>query len=256
MDCIQFPRLIACLLLVFTGSCAFSAEENFLLINGLTSEVMLELGPHVNECVSPASTFKIALSLMGYDAGILKDKTNPTWAFQEGYMDDFDSWKAPQSPQSWIKNSCVWYSQILASQLGLEKIQKYLAVLDYGNQDMSGGLTTAWLSSSLKISPRGQVDFIQSVIHGKLPISSNAIRRTKELLLVDELSDAWKLFGKTGMGSISEQDGGCLILGWFVGWVEKEGSSFPFAYNVRDTKISPAQRIQRVKQLLMDERIL
>lgn len=29
---------------------------------------------------SPCSTFKIALSLMGYDAGILQDQTHPTWA--------------------------------------------------------------------------------------------------------------------------------------------------------------------------------
>lgn len=33
------------------------------------------------ERVTPASTFKIALSLMGYDAGVLRDAHAPTLAF-------------------------------------------------------------------------------------------------------------------------------------------------------------------------------
>src|SRR5579862_8664591 len=104
----------------------------------------------------------------------------------------------PQTPHSWMKNSCIWYSRAIASQLGLEKIQNYLASLQYGNQDMSGGVTKAWLSSSLKISLIGQVRFIQKMIQGKLAVSSNAVQMTKKLLLVDALPEGWKLFGKTG----------------------------------------------------------
>lgn len=67
---------------------AFAAEENFLLINGVTNDVEVEMGPHTHERTTPACSFNIALSLMGYDAGILIDEKNPTWDFQEGYDDD------------------------------------------------------------------------------------------------------------------------------------------------------------------------
>lgn len=256
MACLLFPRLIVCLLFVFP--CVYMpAEENFLLINGLSDERIVELGPHLHERMTPCSTFKIALSVMGYDAGILKDEKTPTWDFQEGYDDYLESWKTPQTPHSWIKNGCVWYSKVLAKQLGLENIQNYLASLEYGNQDMSGGLTKAWLSSSLKISAKEQVDFIQKMIQGKLLLSSHAIQMTKVLLFIDELPEGWKLFGKTGWsGPISGSDSKNLEIGWFVGWIEKDNNFFPFAYHIRERKINLAQRIPRVKQLLVESKVM
>lgn len=250
MSCLLFSRLVAYFLLIFSCVHVFSSEENFILHNGVTNETVFELGPHVEEEITPCSTFKIVLSLMGYDAGILQDENNPTWNYQEGYDDFLESWKAPQTPQSWMKYSCVWYSRVLAMQLGLDAFQNYLALLEYGNQDISGGLTSAWLSSSLKISPKGQVGFINKMINGLLPLSNNAVQMTKGLLFVDTLADGWKLFGKTGGGSIVDEEGKNLEVGWFVGWVEKDQRCFPLAYNIRDEKINLGQRIPRVKQLL------
>lgn len=228
-----------------------SSEENFLLISDATNEIVREFGPSIHLRTTPCSSFKIALSLMGYDSNILKDKENPTWAFQKGYVDYLDSWKSAQNPQSWMKNSCVWYSQVLAAELGIEKIQYYLQLLEYGNQDMSGGVTSAWLSSSLKISPKEQVDFIQKIIRSEIPISNDALQMTKSLLFVDELSGGWKLFGKTGLGKDANGE-----IGWFVGWIEKDGDAFVFAYNIQDLKVDPTRRIPRVKQLLVESNVI
>lgn len=256
---IRFPfaKIITCFL--FTVSCASGllAEENFLLINGISNKSVIELGPHIQKRLTPCSTFKIALSLIGFNTGILRDTNNPIWLFQEGYDDFLEAWKMPQTPQTWIKNSCVWYSKILATQLGQENIQTYLALLDYGNQDLSDGLTKAWLSSSLKISPKEQVSFLQKMLQNKLPISDSAIQKTKELLLLEELPKGWKLFGKTGWsGSITGQDGKNIEIGWFVGWIEKGDLFFPFAYNICEEKIHLAQRVPRVKQLLIESQIM
>jgi beta-lactamase class D len=242
----------------------FSAEENFLISHGGTGETVFELGPNINERMSPCSSFKITLSLMGYDAGILEDEKTPTWDFHNGYDDWLASWRAPQSPQTWMKHSCVWYSKILALQLGMEKIQSYLTSMEYGNQDFSGGLGqlgatngVAWINSSLKISPKEQVDFIQKLINGKLPISSSSIQMTKALLFKEELPDGWKLFGKTGWsGSDIGKDGKTLEHSWFVGWIEKCGNFYPFAYLIRAEKINLDQRIPRVKQLLFESNIM
>ncbi len=228
-----------------------SGEENFLLINATTNEIVLELGPNIDVRATPCSSFKIILALMGYDSKILKDKETPTWVFQKGYPDYIDSWKISQNPQSWIKNSCVWFSQVLVIQLGLEKVQDYLQLLEYGNQDMSGGLTNAWLGSSLKISPKEQVDFIQKMIRQEIPISSKAIQMTKSPLFVDELSTGYKLFGKTGFGNDANKQ-----IGWFVGWLEKNEDIFVFAYNIRGAKVNPAQRIPRVKKLLEESNVM
>lgn len=255
--------MIVCLLLIFPCVFTFSAEENFFLTNGATEETVLELGPNINKRFSPCSTFKMTLSLMGYDAGILKDDNNPTWDFQEGYDDWLASWRAPQTPQSWMKFSCVWYAKLLALHLGLEKIQSYLASFEYGNQDMSGGLAQPgpmnppWINSSLKISLKEQVDLIQRMITGKLSISSNAIQMTKVILFREKMADGWNLFGKTGWsGSDIAKDGKTLEHGWFVGWIEKDNKFFPFAYLIREQKINLDQRIPRVKQLLEESGIM
>ena len=251
-----FLKLLVCF--SFNAFCiqAFSAEETFLLINGITNATVVELGPHINKQISPYSTFKITLSLMGYDAGILKTDKKPTWDYQEEYDDWIEEWKAPQTPQSWIKYSCVWYSKLLALKLGLDQVQSYLSSLEYGNQDLSGEFAKlgssnpVWINSSLKISPKEQVEFIQKMLKNKLPISNSAIQMTKMILFKEDLPGGWKLFGKTGTGNLD------LEHGWFVGWIEKKHYFFPFAYLIRDHKINFNQRIPRVKQLLEKSNIM
>lgn len=161
-----------------------------------------------------------------------------------------------------MKFSCVWYSKLLALQLGLEKIQSYLDSFEYGNRDMSGGLAQpgsmgpAWINSSLKISPKEQVDFIQKMISGQLSISSHTIQRTKVILFKEKLANGWSLFGKTGWsGSDIARDGKALEHSWFVGWIEKDQNFYPFAYLIREKKIDLDQRIPRVKQLLLDSMV-
>ncbi len=263
MSCLSFSKLIVFCLVVVPCMYAFATEENFLLINGTTDEIITELGPNIHKQMSPCSTFKIPLSLMGYDASVLKDETNPIWDFQEGYDDWLVSWRAPQSPLSWMKYSCVWYSKVLSLELGLGKIQNYLTSMEYGNQDVSGGLADPgplnpfWINSSIEISPREQVGFLQKMIRAQIPISSRAIQMTRAILFKEELPEGWKLFGKTGWsGTDITKDGKTLEHSWFVGWIEKDDSFYPFAYLIRDKKINLDQRIPRVKQLLIQSNVM
>lgn len=251
----DFLKYISCLLLVFSS---IFAEERFLLIDGDSGKAVLELGSELDEPMSPCSTFKIPLSLMGYDAGVLIDEQRPIWKFQEGYDDFLDTWKSPQSPQSWMQYSCVWYSKLISCQLGLKKMQNYLSAFDYGNQDLSVGLVMpgeadpAWFHSSpLKISPREQVNFINNMLQNKLHVTEHAIAKTRAILFKEDLPQGWKLFGKTGWsGSIGRYDDTILEYAWFVGWIENSKQHFPFAYLIRDKKIKLDQRIPRVIQLL------
>ena len=242
--------LIFFLLTMYCGA-AFAAEEKFVVLDGVKGDILAAQGPNIDERVTPASTFKIALSLIGYDAGILLDEDSPVWDYQEGYDDYLESWKQPQSPKSWMARSCIWYSKLLAIELGRETIEDYLAAFEYGNGDMSGGLTKAWVDSSLKVSPFEQVTFIQKVILGELPISNHASLMTKTILFREVLSGGWALYGKTGFSPVDDQQ-----IGWFVGWIEKDHEFFPFAYQIRDVEINLDQRIPRAKELLLEYRIL
>lgn len=239
------------LLTIQTGS--LFAKETFLLTNGVTNEVVHAVGD-LDERVSPCSTFKIALSLMGYDTGILQGRETPIWEFQEGYENDFSVWKISQTPLSWMKYSCVWYSKILALQIGQNSLQSYLVSFEYGNKDLSGGIpnpgstSPAWISSSLKISPKEQVVFLQKIVQGQLPISQHALQMTKALIFREELANGLRLYGKTGGGDSA--DG--LEVGWFVGWLEEEKFFFPFAYHICDQRVEYAQIIPRVKWLIAE----
>lgn len=262
MDRLSFLRSVAFFICIFPSVLVVCMEENFILVNGNTNETVKEIGPGIHERVTPACSFNIVLSLMGYDSKILKDEKEPNWDFQEGYDDSFEAWRVSQTPESWMSRSCVWYSKIIGLQLGLEAIQSYLALLEYGNRDMSGGLAEpgtidpAWINSSLKISPKEQVDFIQKMVNKKLALPSHSIEMTRTLLLKGELSEGWRLYGKSGLGSIVGKSDDNLEVIWFVGWIENDHSFFPFAYQMREKEIDVTQTIPRVKQLLMESRVM
>lgn len=194
---------------------------------------------------SPCSTFKIAISLMGFDAGILKSTLEPLWEYQESYDDSFEAWKQPHNPSLWMKHSCVWYSQLITQQLQNGDFDQYVKEFEYGNQDLSGdaglnnGLTHAWLSSSLKISAKEQVVFLNKLIEDKLPVSLDAHTLTKKLLFYQELNHGWKLYAKTGKGPQVDEKGHKIKdrqLGWFVGFIQKNDRAISFAYLIIDSE--------------------
>ncbi|MFH1832212.1 MAG: class D beta-lactamase [bacterium] len=180
---------------------------------------------------TPCSTFKIALSLMGCDAGILKNEREPELPYKQEYNAEFEFWRQAYTPQLWIKNSCIWYSCEITARLGMQKFEKYVRDFNYGNGDVSGelgqnnGLNRAWLCSSLKISPTEQIEFIAKLLNFNLPVSCQAYELTQKLLFVGLLDNGWRLYGKTGAGIF---DGELKSVAWYVGWVTQEQKTLIF----------------------------
>lgn len=192
---------------------------------------------------APCSTFKIAISLMGYNEGILTDETHPEFPFKENYVDWLDVWRYPHNPMTWLKNSCVWYSQVVTRKLGMEKFSDYVTKFSYGNQDVSGdkgqnnGITNAWLSSSLQISPEEQAVFLQKLLDNKLPVSHKSHEMTRNILFVEDLLGGWKLYGKTGNGFVLNHDRTQKLdrqIGWFIGWIQKANHTIVFVHYIED----------------------
>jgi beta-lactamase class D/beta-lactamase regulating signal transducer with metallopeptidase domain len=216
---------------------------------------------HCDERVTPASTFNIAVSLMGYDSGILRDEHTPRLPFKAGYTDWNPSWRATTDPTSWIRNSTVWYAQQVTSQLGAERFQRYVNSLNYGNRDVSGdagkdnGLAMSWIASSLKISPVEQVAFLSNMLNRKLPLSEHAYEMTARLTELDALPNGWEIHGKTGTAApvlANGRDDEKHRYGWFVGWATKGSRKVVFARLVLEDRQQAAAGPRAKQAFLRD----
>jgi beta-lactamase class D len=232
---------------LFAGANSARAEivECTLLIDQASGETLLRDGA-CDRRVTPMSTFKVPLALMGFDAGILTGPHAPLWQYR-------DEFKAPKrarkavDPTIWETESILWYSQELTRKLGMPAFRTYVTAFEYGNADVTGHagadpLTHAWLGSSLVISPDEQAAFIRRMLAGEVPVSEKARSATIGIMPV-YASGEWTVYGKTGSGWIRNDNGKfdrSRPVGWFVGWAEKEGRIVVFARLHVDEKPSEA----------------
>lgn len=247
------------ILFLFSLVClCFSALASDYCFIAKENNVFLKTAGDCDKRYSPCSSFKIPLALMGYDSGILKNKNSPSWPFEKHYDTYLEACKYPQTPNTWVKNSCVWYSQILTSKLGMQNFQNYVDKFNYGNKNLSGdvgknnGITSSWLSSSLEISPKEQLMFLEKLITNTLPASKSAHELTKNILYLETLKNGWKLYGKTGSGYLLNPDKTEKLEikhGWFVGWVEKNNRKIIFTTHIIDDTIIETHAGPRAKEL-------
>lgn len=211
-----------------------------------------------DERVTPASTFNIVVSLMGYDSGILNDEHAPSLPFKAGYPDWNPSWRATTDPTSWISNSVLWYAQQVTARLGASRFQLYVEQFDYGNMDVSGdpgkdnGLALSWVSSSLKISPVEQVAFLRNVVNRTLPLTAKAYEMTFRIMKPEMLKNGWEVRGKTGTATAVLPNGSDDVghqYGWYVGWAKKGQRTIVFARLADRMQEGPAG--PRVKEALL-----
>ena len=227
----------------YADECVFICEDTKVLVS-------------VGDCstrYTPASTFKLALCVMGFDSNVFKDETHPSWDFKREYVDFLPCWKQPHTPSLWLKNSCVWFSQVLTKKLGMELFNQYVQLFEYGNCDTSGdsslnnGLTECWLSSSLRISPLEQITFLKKLANLSLPVSRYAQEATKKCMPQEKLGNGWTLFGKTGNGYQSDLAGNPQV-GWFVGFICKGIRCITFVQLLTDRKPQESYASLRAKE--------
>jgi len=188
--------------------------------------------------VSPASTFKVPLAVMGFESGILKDAHDPVWPYKKEYKAELEFWRHDTDAARWEEKSVVWFSRELTKKLGMKEFQTFTDSFDYGNRDLSGdkgkknGLTHSWISSSLEISPEEQVDFLRKLLAKQLPVSAQTAEKTMTVLPIQKLENGWTVHGKTG-SSVERNSKGKIDrsrqFGWYVGWAEKDGKHVVFA---------------------------
>ncbi len=256
------PVLAALLLVV---SAAAARAETIVVCTAVadadTGAMLVEEG----ECdtrATPASTFKIPIALMAFDAGVMHDTRSPAMPFREGYADWVPAWRQTTDPSRWMSESVVWYSQEATKAIGMDRFADYVASFDYGNEDVSGsagkddGLTNAWLSSSLAISPREQLAFLRRIVHRDLQVGDHAYEMTAALVDHGLQPGGWHVYGKTGAAPSRDSAGNLLWgqpWGWFVGWATRDNRRVVFARLTRDTTRPEASPGRAARAALLEE---
>ena len=215
----------------------------FLLYNMKTETFQTVIGEETcKERFVACSTFKVPLAVMAFDSKTLKDE-NEAYKW-DGVKRDIPAWNQDTNAKTWMANSVVWFSQKLTPKMGEKKITAYLKKFKYGNEDISSGLTDAWLHSvkadkALKISAYEQVDFMKNLWTGKLPVSPRAKDLTKEITYLETSPKGYKLNGKTGSNFVAKESN--VRFGWFISHLEKDGQEYITVANFMDESKSDSK---------------
>jgi beta-lactamase class D len=204
-----------------------------------TDNLTLVNGPRAGARFVPASTFKIANSLIALETGVVKDE-NEIIPYG-GKPQPIKAWEKDMGLAEAIRISNVPAYQEIARRVGVENYERWLKTLDYGNRQCGDVVDRFWLDGPLKISAVEQAEFVARLAQGKLPASERSQAIVRRILEV-ERRDGRVLFAKTGWA---------MKKGWWAGWVEHEGSVDAFALNFEMQNIEDApKRISIGKELL------
>jgi beta-lactamase class D len=173
----------------------------------------------------PASTFKIPNTLIGLATGAVKDVDEilpykgPSPAFMK-------AWERDMGLREAIALSNLPIYQELARRIGLERMREQVARLDYGNKDVGDAVDGFWLKGPLQISAVEQARFLARLAQDALPFPPEAQKSVREIVRIDQ-GPGWSLHAKTGWQNAPGEG-----VGWWVGWVQKEGRTCAFALNM------------------------
>jgi beta-lactamase class D len=179
------------------------------------------------EAVLPASTFKIANSIIALETGVVGDPDKDVFKW-DGVVRSIEAWNRDHTLRSAIAASAVPVYQEIARRIGAERMQKYVDLLEYGNRDIGGGIDQFWLTGKLRIDPVQQVDFVDRLRRGALQVSKRSQDLVRDILPVTKVGDA-VIRAKSGLLGAET---GKPSLGWLVGWVEKGSANTVFALNL------------------------
>lgn len=202
--------------------------------------------------VSPCSTFKIISAVSGLHNQVISPENSVMKYNGRAYS--IEEWKKDLDLAQAFQSSCVWYFRKIIDGIGKDRIKEELALLEYGNCDVSlwdgsgvnsfPELNGFWLDSSLKISPLEQVEVLRKLLEGKSPYTQEEIQALKHIMPADSTDDM-QIYGKTGTSSVNG--------GWFAGFGEKADSTIYFAVYLDDKnkeKVNGAMAKEIVMELL------
>lgn len=199
----------------------------FIITDG--TEPIIYNSELANTPLSPYSTFKIPNSMIALETAVI-DHNDSTKKW-DGTVNSREVVNQDHNLDSAFENSVVWYYQELARDIGEDKMKEYLARMNYGNQDISGGIDQFWLGSSLEITPLEQLEFIKNTYENTFGFSKSTVDTMKKIM--KEKNTDFDLYGKSG-SSIDQAS-------WYVGYLEIKDKTYFFVTYMEDKDIHAKQ---------------
>ncbi|MCW3074668.1 MAG: penicillin-binding protein transpeptidase [Flaviaesturariibacter sp.] len=178
----------------------------------------------------PASTFKIINLLIALETGVVSN------------IEEIIKWQGnvPDSSRYGLRPSIYhdmtvreaftvsagWAFADLAKRVGKKNYLYYLKACGYGNAAYSPDDVDFWNFGPLQISPLNQVQFLRQMYEGEVPFSKKNIDIVKILMVTEKTAD-YIIHSKTGWSKQGERE-----LGWWTGYLEKEGKVYFFATRI------------------------
>jgi len=195
---------------------------------GLTGTLLI-VDPGSNRCFGynparwdsgylPASTFKIANSLIGLETGLADTNYIFRW---KGEKRALPQWEKDLRLGEAFRASCVPCYQQLARRIGADRMSTYLRKMEYPGMDVHReNIDLFWLEGNSRITPRQQAGFVRRLNEEQLPLSASTMKSMKKIMLLEE-GPGYRLSGKTGWAIRNGNN-----YGWFVGWLEAGGKVY------------------------------
>ncbi len=208
----------------------FGPFTGCLLLHDVDRNTTVVVNPdHCARRTSPCSTFKIWHSLVALETGAIDEATVLPWDGKDRGRPEINK---DLELEAAFRASAVWFYQQVAARIGAERMEGFMNAVPYGNRDLSGGLTTFWLSSTLEISPEEQLHFLRQLYGGKLPFKPGAQDAVRRFMVQETREDGSQFCGKTGSGHTKEKK----ALGWFAGRVKAPKGEYLFVVEIEGAK--------------------
>ncbi|MBZ0265517.1 class D beta-lactamase [bacterium] len=184
---------------------------------------------------TPASTFKVAHTLIALETGVVTEETVFKW---DGVDRGWDQWNRDLSIYDALHYSAIHIYQQIAPLIGEQRMTEWMKKIEYGNQNIAGGIDIFWVEGELRTTPLQQIDFLKRMVEGKLPVAEKHVEIVKNAML-NTKGEGWTAFAKTGRAiRVLPQ------VGWYVGWIEREDAK-PIYFATVLTDEKEGKRIKR-----------
>lgn len=227
----QSPRLVERpdLASLFTGA----GVTGTMVVHDHAKDIWVVVGPQrAATGYLPASTFKIFNALTALDRGVVADVDGEGFASTAKGSDGFPA-LPPQceghiTMRTAFRFSCVPVFQTLARRIGADAFQRLITQVGYGNGQIAAvPVDRFWLEGAYRVTAFDQVRLLDRLYQGDLPFSLAAQSAVKDIMRQSDAPAGTIIRGKTGyVTSITP------AVGWWVGWVERDGHAATFALNV------------------------
>ncbi|MBF0137305.1 MAG: class D beta-lactamase [Magnetococcus sp. DMHC-1] len=196
---------------------------SIVLLETDTNRVRVSDTTRSQERFLPASTFKVPHALIALETGVVQENELFPW---DGTPLPLKTWEKDLTLKEAMAVSSVPVFQQIARRIGLQRLAEWVTRIGYGNHEIGEKVDQFWLEGPLAISPLEQAQFMARLAQNQLPFAKQSLESVRRLIPQEQLGDA-HLFGKTGWAAAAKP-----MIGWYVGWLETQGTIVAFAVNI------------------------